>query len=286
MTMLSRWFEGVFTTRGLVPDARDERPTTRARHRQRGATMVSVMLLTVSMLTVGVLVVRSASRQLDQANASASRDRALLSAQGAVELAAGQYRQLITGDQNALDVALAGNVADAAGSPDECSLPTRSCIPGAGTTSPRTGQKNAILTNRSDCGGRPCMRQGAVVRLRDRNLAIIPWVNTPMRDLIEGGDPEARVWVWVRNNASDALGDGSDAAGLASWTNDTDGRIVITAMATVRNTTVAIEQEILLSPGATAQTWQMASPDEQYGGSHNNDNAAVEVCKDNYLSET
>jgi hypothetical protein len=248
--------------------------------------MVSVMLLTVSMLTVGLLVIRSADRQLQQANAVTSRDRALLAAQAAVELAASQYRLLRLDDPvNALDIALAGHPSDASGDPSQCAA-SQSCIPGAGSTAPRTGQKNRLLTSFSDCGGRPCMRQGAVVRLRNRFLTEVPWVNVPLRDLIDAGDPEARVWVWIRNNSGDALGDRADNAGNATWVNDTDNRIVITAMATVRNTTVAIEQEIDFGrpPGSTA--WSMGSPDEGYGIGHNNDNAAVDVCKDTYLVDT
>ena len=45
-----------------------------ARRLQRGATMVSVMLLTVSLLAVGVLVIRSSTRELDEANAAVARE--------------------------------------------------------------------------------------------------------------------------------------------------------------------------------------------------------------------
>jgi hypothetical protein len=52
--------------------------------------MVSVMLLTVSLLTVAVLVVRSSNRGVSQANALVARERALMAAQAAIELGAAQ----------------------------------------------------------------------------------------------------------------------------------------------------------------------------------------------------
>ena len=44
--------------------------------RQRGATMVSVMLLTVSLMTLGLLVVRSSVREVTQAGQLVARERA------------------------------------------------------------------------------------------------------------------------------------------------------------------------------------------------------------------
>ncbi len=61
-----------------------------------------------------------------------------------------------------------------------------------------------------------------------------------------------------------------------------DGRVVLTAMATLRNTTVTIEQELIVRPGQNATPWQMQTPDLAYGGGHNNDNASVDVCRANY----
>ena len=61
-----------------------------------------------------------------------------------------------------------------------------------------------------------------------------------------------------------------------------DGRVVLTAMATLRNTTVAIEQEFLLAPGQDKQAWSMTSPDVGYGGGHNNDNVMADVCLENF----
>jgi hypothetical protein len=122
------------------------------------------------------------------------------------------------------------------------------------------------------------MRQGAVVRLPDASLAEVDWAQVPMADLLDDADPEARVTVWIRNNTSDVLG----VNGSGDWLQDGDGRVVLTAMATLRNTTVAIEQELVVAPGQTALPWQMQTPDLAYGGGHNNDNATVDVCRDNY----
>ncbi len=105
-------------------------------------------------------------------------------------------------------------------------------------------------------------------------------MQVPLRNLLIGGDPEARVSLWIRNNTSDAV-DSASAGG--DWTNDTDGRVVFTAMATVRNTTVAIEQEMALTPADTTAAWSMSSPDVGYGGGHNNDNVMADVCVENFL---
>jgi hypothetical protein len=123
------------------------------------------------------------------------------------------------------------------------------------------------------------MRQGAVVRLPDANLNLQSWAQVPLADLVGSADPEARVTVWLRNNTSDVLRDG----GSGDWLEDNDGRIVITAMATLRNTSVAIEQELVIAPGRDATPWKMQSPDLAYGGGHNNDNSSVDVCRDNYV---
>ncbi len=247
--------------------------------------MVSVMLLTVSLLTVAVLVVRSSNREVTQANALVARERALLAAQATIELGAAQYRLSILTQEDkdaVLDTALLGY--NPPGDPSVCSSAFEDCIPGGGgdPSVPATGQRNRYVTGKSDCAGRPCMRQGAVVRLPDSEGALVDWANIPLRDLIAEGDPEARVSLWVRNNSSDALD--KDAGG--TWTNDGDGRVVLTAMATIRNTTIAVEQEFVLGPPVTAQAWSMATPDTGYGAGHNNDNAIAEVCKENYLGYT
>jgi hypothetical protein len=239
--------------------------------------MVSVLLLTVSMLTVALLVVRSSSREYQQAGALVARERALMAAQATIDLGATRYRTALEGDGGIVNGALTGMYV--AGDPTQCESVDEDCIPGLGDA-PATGQKNHLLgAGRSDCAGRPCMRQGAISFLADKDLAPIPWTQVPFADLLDGGDSEAVVSLWIRNNASDALGE----LGSGSWIEDDDGTVVLTAMATLRNTTVAIEQEVRLQPGAPIVPLQMASPDEGYGGGHNNDNSAVTVCRDDYV---
>ncbi|MCA9685103.1 MAG: hypothetical protein KC457_23165 [Myxococcales bacterium] len=245
--------------------------------------MVSVMLLTVSLMTVGLLTLRASSREVDQANALVARERALMAAQATVDLGAAQLRVAVdqgASMQDVLDAALTGYNPPA--DPALCSSVHEDCIPGADPQAPITGQKNRLLTGRSDCAGRPCMRQGAIAHLADGEGTAVDWVQIPLRDLLPGADAEARVSLWIRNNAADALA-GADAGGSGSWTNDGDGRIVLTAMASLRNTHVAVEQEFVIGPGGTLQAWNMPSPDLGYGGGHNNDNVAADVCVENFL---
>jgi Tfp pilus assembly protein PilX len=241
--------------------------------RQRGATMVSVMLLTVSLMTLGLLVVRSSVREVTQAGQLVARERALMAAQAALDLATAQYVDM---DGPSIDAALVGTRPQGGACTDPCG----DCIPDAAVIV--TGQRNEILAGANvSCGGRPCMRQGAVSLLRDASGAQSHWCDVPLRDLLPAGDPEARVSTWVRNNSGDALGGGG---GVGSWTDDQDGRVVLTAMATVRGATVAIEEEVLLSFAAGPQALLPQSPDEGYGGGHNNDNSAVSVCVDDYVA--
>ncbi len=241
---------------------------------QRGVTMVSVMLLTVSLLTIGLLAVRSSVREVTQAGQLVARERALMAAQAAVDLAVAQYMGM---DGAQLGAALAGYNPQGA----TCSDPCGDCIPDLNVVA--TGQRNEILAGAPvGCGGRPCMRQGAVAFLDDAQQAPTNWCDLPLRDLVASGDPEARVSVWVRNNSADVLGIG----GSADWTVDGDGRVVVTAMATVRNTSVTIEQEVFLGLTQAALPLNPQTPDEGYGGGHNNDNSAVSVCRDEYLHST
>ena len=258
-------------------------PLLTKRRAQRGATMVSVMLLTVSLLTVAVLVVRSSNREVSQANALVARERALMAAQAAIELGAAQYRQEINETQlpqQVLNQALVGY--NNPGDQSVCASVFEDCIPGGNNDSnvPATGQRNRWVTGKSDCAGRPCMRQGAIAFLPDAQGVETNWVQVPLRNLLEGADPEAVVSLWIRNNASDAIDTGD---GSGSWTSDSDGRVVLTAMATIRNTTVAIEQEYALTPAQSTKAWSMASPDVGYGGGHNNDNVMADVCIENFL---
>jgi hypothetical protein len=243
--------------------------------------MVSVMLLTVSLMTVAVLVVRSSNREVSQANAVVARERALMAAQAAIELGAAQLRQEINtagSAQLVVNQALVGY--NNPGDQSVCSSVFEDCIPGGNGANqvPGTGQKNRWVTGKSDCAGRPCMRQGAIAFLPNAEGVAINWVQVPLRDLLAGADSEARVSLWLRNNAADAI----DSSG-GSWTTDTDGRVVLTGVATVRNTTIAIEQEIALTPGTQQQAWSMSSPDVGYGGGHNNDNVMADVCVENFL---
>jgi Tfp pilus assembly protein PilV len=241
--------------------------------RQRGATMVSVMLLTVSLLTLGLLVVRSSSREVTQAGQLVARERALMAAQATLDLATAQYVGMLP---DYVDAALVGTLPQGG----TCTDPCGDCIPDA--TVVATGQRNEILAGENvSCGGRPCMRQGAVARLRDASGAQAHWCDVPLRDILPTGDPEARVSSWVRNNTGDALG---GSAGAGSWIDDADGRLVITSMATVRGATVALEQEVYLSFGVGPTAMLPQSPDEGYGGGHNNDNSAVSVCVDDYVA--
>jgi hypothetical protein len=244
--------------------------------------MVSVMLLTVSLLTVAVLVVRSSNREVHQANATVARERALLAAQATIELGAAQYRLALEQDPNALDPALVG--FNPAGDPGVCSSVDQDCIPGGGgdPSVPATGQRNRYVTGKSDCAGRPCMRQGAIARLADSQGGVIDWSRIPLRDLIEGADPEVRVSLWIRNNTADAL----DGESSGTWTDDEDARVVLTAMATIRNTNVAVEREFVLGATPADQPWGMTSPDVSYGAGHNNDNTIADVCLSNYLGYT
>ncbi|MBL4689481.1 MAG: hypothetical protein JKY37_33140 [Nannocystaceae bacterium] len=236
--------------------------------------MVSVMLLTVSLMTVGLLAVRSSVRDVTHAGQLVARERALVAAQSALDLAAAQY---ITVTATELDAALQGYAPQAGA----CSDPLADCIPDPAVVA--TGQRNDLLSGGTvSCGGRPCMRQGAVVNLRAAAGVVVGWADVPLRQLIARGDPEARVSVWIRNNSADALGGGGSGSG--SWTSDNDGRVVLTASARVRNTTVTIEQEVLLSFGFGPASLLPQSPDEGYGGGHNNDNSAVSVCADNYTA--
>ncbi len=225
---------------------------------------------------------RSSNREVSQANALVARERALMAAQATIELGAAQYRQAISqagsNPQIVIDPALTGY--NNPGDQSVCSSVFEDCIPGGNGNAdvPATGQRNRFVTGRSDCAGRPCMRQGAIAFLPDGQGVQTNWVQVPLRNLIEGADAEARVTLGVRNNAADAV----DKDGGGSWTTDTDGRVVLTAMATLRNTTVAVEEEFALTPGAAKQAWSMSSPDVGYGGGHNNDNVMADVCIENF----
>lgn len=250
-----------------------------SRRRQRGATMVSVMLLTVALMTVALLVVKTASREVTETNAHVARERALMAAHAASDLAVAQIREEVD-NSGGSDVSTTLNtILPGTASSQDCSQKpsTGDCVPGRGAGNP-TGQRWAALNNLSDCGGMPCMRPGAVVELPMPSVGPAQrWVDLPLRDLLPGADPEATVTVWLRNNALDAL----DAGGSGDWTVDSDARVVVTASATVRHTTVVVEKEIYFGGGTQPVAPPYQSPDQGYGGGHNNDNSAVTMCRTN-----
>lgn len=251
-------------------------------HAQRGMTMVSTTLLSVSLLSASMLLVRQATRNANESGAAVSRERALMAAQGAAQLAASYYREQAEADSGLIDSALFGS--NSAGSASQCTSLSEDCIPGNANNSdvPTTGQRNNSLTDRSDCAGRPCMRPGALVMLPDANDATLAWTRIQMSQLIVGGDDQAVVTVWIRNNTSEALAQVADDTKSGSWIQDEDWGIVITAMAEVRGSIVTVEQEFVLLDVTGIALWEMASPDLGYGGGHNNDSVAVETCEDGW----
>lgn len=241
---------------------------------QRGVTMVSVMMLTVSLLTLGLLAVKSSVREVTHAGQLVARERATMAAQAAVDLAATRYMRMTPSEIS--DALVGFNPGGEA-----CSDPCQDCIPG-----PRfvTGRRNDTLAGENvGCGGRPCMRQGALARLPDNDAVTQNWCDVPLRGLVPAADAEARITLWVRNNSADALG---PASASNSWVADSDGRVVITAMAAVRNTTVTVEKEIQLQASLNVTPAALQSPDQGYGGGHNNDNTSVSLCADEYVAVT
>jgi Tfp pilus assembly protein PilX len=262
----------------------------RARRSERGAILVAVILIVVALSLTGALAIRQTTTEIQYASNTVKRERALMVAQAALDLAASHYKLKPRAE---LSDALGGVTQQ---NPD-CTSACSNCIPDPATET-FTGQRNAILAQRDiDCGGRPCMRQGAVAYLPDATATDQNWCDMPFSQLVQNGDPEAVVSVWVRNNASDALhlcadphhenlSHGTPAYDIQNlcWMRDHDDRVVITSQATIRNTTVAIEQEIILQMAGGLKDWKMPSPDEGYGGGHNNDNTAVSVCEEGAVS--
>jgi hypothetical protein len=244
--------------------------------RQRGVTMVSVLLLTVSLLTIGLLAIKSSVREVNQAGQLVARERAMMVAQAAVDLATARLREL---DDAGLDGALAGSY------PGDCSNPCEDCIPGTGAGALITGRRNEVISGSGlSCGGRPCMRPGSLAELPvgvGTAGTEVRWCKLPFRSIVPEGDAEAYVSVWVRNNAADVLGED----GSGSWTDDSDSMVTVTAQVEIRNTVVAVEQEVRLQ-GVDATRNQVQSADEGYGGGHNNDNSSVATCTDDFQSAT
>ena len=251
--------------------------------------MVSVMLLLIALMTVGLLVMQSANRELSESGAMVARERATMSAHAAVQLAGALYRQQVAADPSSIEAILA-TALTGTGATSDCSTATGDCIPASGANSNPTGFRAQAVSGFSDCSGMPCMRPGAVVSLPSGGGTgpTTRWVDTPLSTLLAGGDPEAVVTVWIRNNVSEVFMPTSAGAvdAATSWLNDGDRRVVLTASATVRNSTIVIELELALAPLSGVQAWSLQTPDEGYGGGHNNDNASVSVCSDDYAAAT
>ena len=81
------------------------------RQSQRGSAMVSVMLLLIALMTVGLLVMQSANRELSESGAMVARERATMSAHAAVQLAGALYRQQVAQDPSAVEALLATALA-------------------------------------------------------------------------------------------------------------------------------------------------------------------------------
>lgn len=275
---------------GVPEAARNRAPfgeRSAIRRGERGATVVSTLLLVVAMSTVGLLAMRNTSREMVQSGQLVARERALMVAQAAVSLAGSQYAAVYAGDGGVMGESPGLNQALAGQSTPGCDRDCGDCIPGSavGSHYTETGQRNRILATADvDCGGRPCMRQGAVAFLPMQGgaAAADEWCNRPFRAIVPGGDPEATVSVWIRNNAADAF-DTATAGG--DWTVDQDATIVVTASATVRNTTVTVEEELLLQTGEGTSAWQPQSADRGYGAGHNNDNTTGSRCRESNPAE-
>ncbi len=245
---------------------------------QRGVTMVSTMLMTFSLLTLGLLAVNNASRQVVQAGQSVARERASLAAQAAVNYASARLLALQSED---LDYVLAGT--NSGGGYTDCSHECANCLPtNDGVV---VGIRNdALSTSQSDhdsvmCGGTQCMRQGAVAYLNDAAGQAQAMCQVPLNQLVGNADPEATVTIYVRNNQADVLG----SSGGGDWGADSDKNVVLTAVARVRSTTIAIQQTVNLENGDAPLVYGSASSDQSYGGGHNNDRSSVNVCKNDYL---
>jgi hypothetical protein len=251
--------------------------------------MVSVMLLLIALMTVGMLVVQSANRELSESGAMVARERATMSAHAAAQLAGALYRQQVAVDPSSVEAILA-TALTGTGATSDCSTATGDCVPAAGAGANPTGFRAQALSGFSDCSGMPCMRPGAVVNLPTGGGTgpTARWVDRPLSNLLAGGDPEAVVTVWIRNNVVEVFKPSSPNAvdAATSWLNDADRRVVLTASATVRNSTIVVEQELALAPLSGVQAWSLQTPDEGYGGGHNNDNASVSVCSDDYAAAT
>lgn len=193
---------------------------------QRGATLVSVLLLVLALGTLGLLGLRSSARELRGAGAQVARERAWHSAHAVLALAQVRLGELSLGRRNAV---LAGNRPQGPACPDPC----RDCPPtGRTVVSDDPGSAGT-------CTSEPCLRPGAVARLPDRDGSTVHWCRIPLRQLLEDADTDATVSLWVRNDTADALDGGG-------WTNEQNDRVVITAIAEVRGSRVVVRESVTL----------------------------------------
>ena len=195
---------------------------------QRGATLTSVMLLVLALVTAGLLGVRSARRELSEAGNAVARERAREACTAALGLARTRLQTLAP---RRLDRMLAGRLPQGPG----CADPCRDCLPRrVELVAPARATAGTCLTP-------PCSRPGAVAQLRDASGARVPWCDVPLRQLLPGGDAQARVSVWVRNDVADALDGGG-------WRRDQNRRVVITSAARLRGTTIVTRETVDLGP--------------------------------------
>ncbi len=210
--------------RGTTLRSANHRGTTLRSANHRGTTLMSVMLLLIALVTAGLLAVRSARRELDQAGAAVARERARTAAQAAVGLARARLEILAPAR---LDRVLAGSRPQRRA----CSDPCRDCLP----------RRAELVVEPSEAAGTcvtpPCARPGAVVRLPDASGARVHWCDIPLRQLLQGADAQARVSIWVRNDRADGLDGGG-------WRRDQNRHVVVTAIARVRGST-AISHEVV-----------------------------------------
>lgn len=218
--------------------------------------MVSVSLLSVAMVSASLLLVRQANRSATESGVVVARERALLAAQAGAELATAYYRERQENDDTTVTQAIAGLYP--AADVNKCESRLEDCIPGnAGTDAPTTGIRQHNTTGKQDCAGRLCMRPGAIAVLPGATGATdIPWVQIPLSALVLGGDEQALVSVWVRNNAGEAL----DGDPNTNWVNDLDGHLVITASAEVFGAQATVEKEVALVTVTGQKVWQMPPP--------------------------
>lgn len=184
-------------------------------------------MLIVALTGLGLLGLRSATREMQRSGRRVAHERAQLAARAALALTVARLRPLANG---ARDDQLAGHRPQS----PRCTDPCRDCVP----------RRAEIIVPASvagrTCTAPPCLRPGAVAMLPDQDGGPVAWCNVPLRELLATGDVDARVTAWVRNDDAEGL-DRPDG-----WRDDEDGRLVITAMAEVRGVWALVREEVRL----------------------------------------